>query len=571
MKRPFLVLVFLLIASVACYSDSPLWPFGVTEVPPTTTFLPTPDQSLYPSRFSKDEIILAPQTASADQAFFFVTGAPEELASGVRNAAGSCDYGSSLEILYIGHLLDNYTGDAYLDNIALVTGDTSEVLFDFEANAAAWTLDEARPAGQSVAGQSGVDFNSQRAKPAEGQEAPDATNATTVLRVQGDYGGNNWESSTYTTFENGVDWSAYESLSVDIFVPEKAKNFRAILYVKVGAAGDELVLEPRFLTSGAWSTVTVTLSDFGDVSDVREFGIRFSPNPTDTYYLVVCTGAVGWANEDRLAGPVSYLRGQSAMTRSIGVRGEELPTDAGRPVFSIHEGTEPPLSPNFPATKACNVGEVVDILDISAVEDPLSLSDYLIWYQINCPISGVSGWVVESRLFGPLRLPAFDGIGIVMTDTLEPVNLTASAGPVSDTNLAVGSCPASATVRTLGFATLSTDETIQPYYQVDCLGTIGWTAQDPFIEIPYVLDTYTMVVGDEKRDTVEDEEAATEEEPTEVPTTEDGETTIVLLSQGAAENYLPVDIANVPQPAFEGNLAGTCASGAVVQLQAVSS
>lgn len=573
MKRPFLVLIFLLLASMACYSDSPLWVFGVTEVPPTATFLPTPDQELYPSRFTADEIILAPQPTKADQAFFFVTSLPEELKSGARNAAGSCEYGSSLEILYIGHQFQNFQGDAYLDNISLVTGEASEPLFDFEANAGDWVLDESHEAGLAVEGQKDVDFNSQRAKPAEGQEAPDATNATTVLRLQGDYKGSSWEISTFTTFTDGVDWSGQESLSFEVFVPEKATGFRASVYVKVGAAADETASAPQPLTAGAWNTIIVPLAELGDVSDVREFGVRLGPDPASTYYLVVCTGTVGWANEDRLAGPVNFVRGQSALTRAVGLRGEELPVDAGRPVFSIHDGTAPPISPNFPASKACNVNEVVDILDISAVEDATTDSGFQVWYQIDCPQSGGRGWVIEARLFGPLRLPAVNGLGIVMSDTEAPITLTEVAGLTSDTNPTVGTCNPSDVLQTLGFANLpAEDGSVDSYYAIDCSGVVGWTSQDSLIEIPYALNTYVMVVGDENRGTVATEEETTDEGvDTEATTTDEGDTDAALLDLGAAANYLPVPITRDPEPAFEGNIEGTCDSGTVVQLQAVRS
>lgn len=574
MKKPLLVLVFLLVASVACYSDSPLWVFGVTEMPPTPTFLPTPDQSLYPSRFDTSQITLAPQPTNPSQAFFFVTKLPEELASGVRNAAGSCDYGSSLEILYIGHQFDNYKGDAYLDNILLTTGETSETLFDFEANASDWALDEAREAGLAVAGQKGVDFNSQRAKPADGQEAPDATNPTTVLRIQGDYVGDNWETGVYTVFTDGVDWSDKDSLSVEVFIPEKAVNFRTILYVKVGATGAELATEPQALTAGAWNTVRVSLSSLGDVSDVREFGVRIGPKPARTYYLVVCTGVVGWANENRMAGPVRYVRGQNALSRNIGVRGEELPTDSERPVFAIHDGAEPPISPNFPASKNCYVGEVVDILDISAIQDFTAASGYQIWYQIDCPQSNTRGWVVEERLFGPLQLPAVNGLGIVMSDS-EAISLTEKPGPASDTNPTISTCPPSEMIRTFGFTTIRNGEVIQPYYEIECLGSIGWTAQESLIEIPYPVGAYAMVVGNENRGTVESEDEDTDGDEVETtePVVEDTNTTpeTELLSQGAASKYLPVSLADAPEPAFEGNFAGTCRSGVVAELQAVSS
>lgn len=553
-NKVLVVLLFLLMASLACYSDSPLWVFGVTEVPPTSTFLPTPDSDQYPAKLNTDQLALAPRPSNPTQPFFFLTRLPEELVSGVRNASGSCDYGASLEILYIGQEFENLNTTVYVDDIVLTGAeDAQETLFDFEAETD-WTLSADLAGGQQVGRSNNVNFSDMAPQPAEGEEPPDVENNTYVMTLNAKYQGDVRLAGATTDIENG-DWSNYSVVSARVFVPRTAQFMMAELYITAG--GTTTTSDRVALTPGNWTTVTL---DVGDVENVETMGLQVGPDPVRSYYLVTCAGTVGWVNEERVAGPVSFVRGQSAQTKAIGLRGETLPPSPDRPTFAVHEGQSPPVNAMMPTGAFCDVGEVVDIIDISAVNRPDGGHD--IWYSIYCPFSDQQGWVTENRLFGPLVLPAVGGIGIVEPE-FEEVTLTESAGLPSDENATVGTCLANQVIETIGFQAVETEVSFVPYYLVECGDTSGWLPQEPLIEIPYVPGELVIAIGEEQ---IEEDEVAAEDtaEPTDVPEADE-------IPVEETEQFRPIPVRTSPSIELEGNLEGECPSGTVVRLGDVQS
>lgn len=105
LTRPLLVMIALLMAALACYSDDPdpLGIFEFTPAPPTSTPLPPPDAS-NPAKFVLSDLLLCPRPVGGGPSQCFVTDNPEELSPGVTNARGSCEYDTELEALYIGRL-----------------------------------------------------------------------------------------------------------------------------------------------------------------------------------------------------------------------------------------------------------------------------------------------------------------------------------------------------------------------------------------------------------------------------------------------------------------------------------
>lgn len=539
-KKPFLVLIFLLLSTLACYSDSPAWIFGVTDVPPSATYLPTPDAALYPARFDKAEIALAPQPTTPEEAFFFITRLPEALLPGVRNASGSCEYGSSLEILYVGHKWENVVNNVYIDDVSATTipaeGEEASnlVLFDFENDETEWTLASDLVAGKEIQRQTSVDFAKLQTPLAEGQTLPDASNPTGVLSINSNYSGNNWLAGAYTTFAEGVDWSNYKSISARVFIANP--NFTATLYIKTGAGTIETATTKQALTNNDWKVITFDLTDIADINDVREFGIRIGLDPNQTYYLVTCTGSVGWVESSRMAGPITFVRGQSAQTRNIDSNNAEIPA-SDNPNFMVYTDAEPPAFNLIVAQKkACRVGEIVDINDISAVKQG---NIDQIWYQVRCSESDPSifGWVEEFRLFGPLNFPRSGGLGIVSPEA-GAIGLTAEAGELSDSNPAVATCEPNSTITTVDYVNLPLEDgSSQAYYQIQCGESIGWVNQSGLVEIPYPADSIVMVIGN-----ITD------------PTARTGIT------------YNPAPLTSDPSPAFEGNIVGECPSGSVLRL-----
>lgn len=539
-KKPFLVLALLVIASLACYSDSPLWVFGVTDVPPSMTFLPTPDP-VHPARFEKSDLALAPQPTTPEEAFFFVTKLPGELLAGVRNASGSCEYGSSLEILYVGHQYEEFSGTLYLDDVTATTvaaegqEASTETLFDFESDSPTWTLADTLPSSDELSRQNNVNFSALLLPPAEGEEPADVSNATYVLGVRGTYAGDERTSGAYVTFDSGIDWSNYAAVSARVFVPQSATEFAARLYVKSGAGATEVISDNLPLTAGAWNDITFDLSQIEDRSSISEFGVQFDPNPNRTYYLVTCAGTVGWTNENRMAGPIQFVRGQSALTASVDSNNN--PIAEGQP-FLVYTDSEPPAFNVAIAQKRnCAVGEIVDIIDISAVKSLAGIDQ--IWYQVRCSESAPEtfGWVEEFRLSGPLLFPRSGGLGIVADDS-GGVNLLAEAGPESESNASVGTCDVNQLINTIEFTSLPglVEGTFIPYYKVQCGDIAGWTTQSALVEAPYPPDTIVMVIGQ----------------------IADPTATIVT--------YGPAPVTDEPGPAFEGNILGECPSGTVVRL-----
>jgi hypothetical protein len=361
-SKPLLAIAVLLIAALACYSDSPVWPFEMTAAPPTTTPLPTPDAN-NPAKFAIAQTLLCPRPTAPGQAFCFVTRFPEELQPGVINASGSCEYNVDLEVLYVGRQ------------------------------------------------------------------------------------------------------------SADI-----------------------------------------------------------------VYYLVACGGTVGWINENRLVGPVTFLRGQSALTTPVGAEGEVFPINS----------QEPPTP--GPAVN-CQVNEVVDILGVSG------LPTGEIWYRIKC--SGGTGWVEQNRIFGPLPLPSVGGLGMVLPSDA-PTPLTSDpAAPTADNT--VGECAPNSVINTLSAQRLGD----QVYYQITCGDQTGWLPKEVLIEIPYppgVLALVHVIAPEVPAEAAPAEDAA-EEDTGEEGDGEQAQTGPIVLNAPMTEN---------PEFAIGDNVVGECPSGTVVPINQIT-
>ncbi len=574
--KVLVVLLFLLMASLACYSDSPLWVFGVTDVPPTATFLPTPDYDQYPAKLRADDFALAPRPPNATQPFFFLTSLPEELVSGVRNASGSCDYGASLEILYIGQQFDAGNTTVYIDDIVLSgTNEAEEAIeetaFDFEAETN-WTLDESAPANKNLARRNNVNFDSMAYKPEDDtEEPPEVANSTYVMTLEADYNvdfGNKDNPvsvipvAAATADLGGADWSSYDEVSARIFVPNSTKFMRAELYI-VTAEGNEVSTPRRInLTSGDWSTITFDIGAVEGLDSVQSIGLRVGPNPSRSYYLVACSGSVGWVNEERVAGPVDFVRGQSAQTKLVDYGGRPLPETTAQPGFVIHDLSEPPLPPGITGKVNCNIGEVVDIVDIATASDP---NDQSIWYQIRCPVTEQQGWVTADRLFGPLVLPREGGIGIISSTYEQGVELATSANPSSDDTGTEGTCAPNQIIETVDFQTVETEPgVLTPYYEIQCGDIVGWLPQEPLIEIPYLPGTQVIAIGEDlgwQSSADKGDEAAAES----------GDEVEAIEAELGSYVFADVPIRTEPRIELEGNQEGTCPSGSLVHVGNVQS
>jgi hypothetical protein len=324
-------------------------------------------------------------------------------------------------------------------------------------------------------------------------------NDTAVLQLATDYKTSDLVAATSVRFAEdgsaGVDWSAFSEMSFEVFVAPSTAPFLVRLDFKTGD-GETVTTTTRYvLDSGLWTTINVDLSTLGDLSDVREMGIEIGPDPAHRYYLIECSGTVGWANEVRLAGPVVVVPGQSALTRNTGSRDNPLPDGS---VFGVAAGQEPPRPNSGPvfddASQNCLVGEVVDVESVFAYDD--NTDDHQLWYLIDC--ANGRGWVAESRLYGPLVLPENNGIGLISSVYADGADLTANPGPSGDANPVVGTCASDQFIETQDFSAIAgeTEGDLISYYYIQCGEDLaGWTEQSVLLEIPYLVDTSTIVIG----------------------------------------------------------------------------
>jgi hypothetical protein len=206
----------------------------------------------------------------------------------------------------------------------------------------------------------------------------------------------------------------------------------------------------------------------------KEMEILYTGRKTDTevYYLVNCSSSVGWTSEVTLVGPLKFLKNQSALTTTLDPKMLEITNG----VFGIHN-TEPTSPPSpLPPTVNCKVGEVVDILKVMAPD-----ADN-VWFNIRC--SAGIGWVHQDRLFGPLVLPATGGQGLVKPESGNIPLLTEY-----NSTETVGECPANSLVTTQSVQQVGD----QVYYQLTCGDLVGWTLQDPLVEVQFLPDTLVVV------------------------------------------------------------------------------
>jgi hypothetical protein len=179
----------------------------------------------------------------------------------------------------------------------------------------------------------------------------------------------------------------------------------------------------------------------------------------------------------------------------MGSRDNPLPDGS---VFGVAAGQEPPRPNSGPvfddASQNCLVGEVVDVEGVFAYDD--DSGSHQLWYLIDC--ANGRGWVAENRLFGPLVLPEDDGIGLISSVHADGADLTANPGPSGDANPVVGTCTPDQFIETLDFSAITgeTEGDLISYYYIQCGEDLaGWTEQSVLLEIPYLVDTSTIVIG----------------------------------------------------------------------------
>ena len=176
----------------------------------------------------------------------------------------------------IGTSVTAFEGVFFVDNIALATvtetDATTETAVEMETTTLASFEEDAE--GWAV-----VDFWT--AITSLTQTDIMASDGSASLAASGTYSGTAWEEGgIFIVPPEGTDWSAYDLLTVDVFVPEGAEDFISQVYLKTGEEFTWANTPDLALVAGQWNTLSADLSVLGDIADVREIGIKIGTSVT---------------------------------------------------------------------------------------------------------------------------------------------------------------------------------------------------------------------------------------------------------------------------------------------------
>lgn len=182
-------------------------------------------------------------------------------------------------------------------------------------------------------------------------------------------------------------------------------------------------------------------------------------NDGNVYYLINCTGAIGWAVEERLAGPLKFRSTDLAIT---------LLREGERSVLMLDDNLNPmPLS-------FCQPESIVPVRNIQPADpDGDGIKD--IYYQIECPV-GTRGWVTNQDLVGPVQMQS-DARAIALANADGAFLLTTEPAPPTSDNLVDAECEPGATVESSAAQLIG--DTV--YFNVTCGEAEGWAAQETLV------------------------------------------------------------------------------------------
>jgi hypothetical protein len=158
-----------------------------------------------------------------------------------------------------------------------------KVLYDFEIDFEGWQLVPEWQGGKQL-------FHSTDARASSG-------NGSLKLETEYPGGGDpagDWEEGGVKRLLGSMNWSTFERVSIDIYVPEEADYFIVQLYLKTGPGFSWKQTPDTYLTPGQWTTVMADLSQLGDASDVREIGVKIGTSQTSYKGFVYFDRVCGW-------------------------------------------------------------------------------------------------------------------------------------------------------------------------------------------------------------------------------------------------------------------------------------
>lgn len=278
------------------------------------------------------------------------------------------------------------------------------------------------------------------------------------------------------------------------------------------------------------------------------------------YYLINCAGSVGWAAEERLAGPLKLSREDLAIALApAGALGIEMLDDNFRP-----------MPPN--PLMSCKPESIVTVVQVTAA-DPDGDGVNTPFYQIDCPSAAgpIKGWVTGDSLFGPIEINVGDRALAVGAGEDGDVFLMANEpAPVSEDNVVVNDCKPGDILEAR--ESKAVDGAV--YYKMVCGDVEGWVDESRFVG-PLRYDPGTLAVVYMPPLLVFEDELAEllGEQGVEIGQEEDtGDTeTVVDPSQRKVVEYTPpLYLADSPTaPISQGenaNVVGKCESNTIARL-----
>ena len=301
----------------------------------------------------------------------------------------------------------------------------------------------------------------------------------------------------------------------------------------------------------------------------------------NVYYLVDCSGAVGWAVENRLLGPLQFNKDDLALT---------LATEPGSDNVAMLDDFFRPMA--FNPLLSCKAGTITQILALEAADNDGDGANET-YYQIDCP-TGNKGWVSQASIFGPLEINVGDR-AVAVTEPAEPDSqfaLASELGPLTDDNAVTGECYHGSILEAVNAELV--DDTL--YYHMTCGDIEGWTDQTRFvgplkydpgmktvIYVPPVLvfedelpEDAQAELAAQSGDTGEADDAdpaAEGDEPVvEEPVAEEGDGDELAAEDRRAIAYAPpLYLTSGPGPAVlegeDSNVVGRCPSTTVAEIQ----
>lgn len=484
-----LVLFLLLLVSLACYSDSPLWPNELTPPPPSVTPLPTPQAGT--SRFQVGDTAWLPKTISSQGFRAELTTYP--VPATVNNRL-PCTPDSPLRILYTGINLDDGAIYHLVDCNRVVGWVREEGILGpvtIRANERALTLETEGSFGSLKIEAADPPYDPNNSfRPQFDCKVNDIVD---VISITGFSTGELYYkircANPFNPVAPNLGWTTLDKLFGPVrfrgqetgLVPNDAGEIT--LFSEAGDEGEEITTCP------AGTRVTITDTPVQRIDD-------------DLFYELSCGEAVGWVNQNVLVGPLLYEPDdlilviapvQSLSEQQPALEGTQEAAATEEPVstaLTVSLTTEPaPLTPENEAGQ-CADGTLAPIEAIVGVGG-------LLYMRIQC--GEIEGWLSQDFVYGPAAYAIGDTVqlgekavlgfnerGIYLSIDIKDIE-----GKSGGTSVIAGECaydllnpePVPAKILAVGYLRNALLQVSDIFYRISCLdkdGNIieGWIKQD---------------------------------------------------------------------------------------------